>query len=79
MATEEKTVTLSNSQSYPFNNSTQTIALLFLLPLGYYFINRDRELHEDALLAHLFTEETVAPLDPRRRGSGGRDMAPRNH
>ncbi len=24
---EEKTVTLSNSQSYPFNNSTQTIAL----------------------------------------------------
>lgn len=26
-ATEEKTVTLSNSQSYPFNNSTQTIAL----------------------------------------------------
>ena len=27
VATEEKTVTLSNSQSYPFNNSTQTIAL----------------------------------------------------
>ena len=27
MATEEKAVTLSNSQSYPFNNSTQTIAL----------------------------------------------------
>ena len=26
-ATEEKAVTLSNSQSYPFNNSTQTIAL----------------------------------------------------
>lgn len=24
---EEKTVTLSNNQSYPFNNSTQTIAL----------------------------------------------------
>lgn len=27
VATEEKAVTLSNSQSYPFNNSTQTIAL----------------------------------------------------
>ena len=27
VATEEKTVTLSNSQSYPFNNSTKTIAL----------------------------------------------------
>lgn len=27
VATEEKTVTLTNSQSYPFNNSTQTIAL----------------------------------------------------
>lgn len=27
VATEEKTVALSNSQSYPFNNSTQTIAL----------------------------------------------------
>lgn len=27
VATEEKTVTLSNIQSYPFNNSTQTIAL----------------------------------------------------
>ena len=27
VATEEKTVTLSNSQSYPFNTSTQTIAL----------------------------------------------------
>ena len=27
VATEEKTVTLGNSQSYPFNNSTQTIAL----------------------------------------------------
>ena len=27
VATEEKAVTLTNSQSYPFNNSTQTIAL----------------------------------------------------
>ena len=27
VATEEKAVTLSNSQSYPFNNSTQTSAL----------------------------------------------------
>ncbi|WP_455619651.1 hypothetical protein [Eisenbergiella sp.] len=27
VATEEKTVTLTNSQSYPFNSSTQTIAL----------------------------------------------------
>lgn len=27
VATEEKAVTLSNSQSYPFNNSAQTIAL----------------------------------------------------
>lgn len=27
VATEEKAVALSNSQSYPFNNSTQTIAL----------------------------------------------------
>ena len=27
VATAEKAVTLSNSQSYPFNNSTQTIAL----------------------------------------------------
>ena len=27
VATDEKTVTLSNSLSYPFNNSTQTIAL----------------------------------------------------
>lgn len=27
VATEEKTVTLTNGQSYPFNNSTQTIAL----------------------------------------------------
>lgn len=27
VATEEKTVTLTNGQSYPFNSSTQTIAL----------------------------------------------------
>ncbi len=27
VATEEKTITLTNSQSYPFNNSMQTIAL----------------------------------------------------
>lgn len=27
VATEEKTITLTNSQSYPFNDSTQTIAL----------------------------------------------------
>ncbi len=27
VATEEKTVALTNSQGYPFNNSTQTIAL----------------------------------------------------
>lgn len=27
VATEERTITLTNSQSYPFNNSTQTIAL----------------------------------------------------
>jgi hypothetical protein len=27
VATEEKTVTLTNTQSYPFNDSTQTIAL----------------------------------------------------
>lgn len=27
VATEEKTVTLTNTQRYPFNNSTQTIAL----------------------------------------------------
>lgn len=27
VATEEKTVTLTNNQSYPFNNSKQTIAL----------------------------------------------------
>ena len=27
VATEERTITLTNSQSYPFNNSVQTIAL----------------------------------------------------
>lgn len=27
VATEERTITLTNSQSYPFNDSTQTIAL----------------------------------------------------
>lgn len=27
VATEERTITLANSQSYPFNDSTQTIAL----------------------------------------------------
>lgn len=46
VATEEKTVTLSNSQSYPFNNSTQTIALSTVRNFADYTVEAEITDHE---------------------------------
>ncbi len=46
VATEEKAVTLSNSQSYPFNNSTQTIALSRVRNFADYTVEAEITDHE---------------------------------
>lgn len=46
VATEEKAVTLSNSQSYPFNNSTQTIALSTVRNFADYTVEAEITDHE---------------------------------
>ena len=46
VATEEKAVTLSNSQSYPFNNSTQTIALSTVINFTDYTVEAEITAHD---------------------------------
>ncbi|MEY8330225.1 hypothetical protein AALB81_13010 [Lachnospiraceae bacterium 48-33] len=46
VATEEKTVTLTNTQRYPFNNSTQTIALSTVRNFADYTVEAEITDHE---------------------------------